>query len=114
MNPTFNDLAIALIMVAVAVYLVVMFLRYKAGTSEQRMRGMLERCGLDPDLIATGDTRAIISEVRRLCRKCQNEAVCERWLTGEESGENSFCPNALTFEALIKNLPGSSLGSQNQ
>ena len=102
MNSTSYDLIIALIMVVTAVFLVAWFLRYKAVTSEKRMRGMLERCGLDPELIATGDTQAINREVRRQCRKCQTEAVCERWLAGAAAGDNSFCPNAHTFEILSK------------
>jgi len=102
MNPTTTDLIIGLCMMAIAAILVAAFLRYKAGTSERRMRGMLERCGIDPVIIASGDKQAIIREVRSHCRKCQSEDVCERWLSGEETGENAFCPNARTFEVLSK------------
>ena len=99
---TGSDILIALVLVVTAMCLVAMFLRYKADSSERRMRSMLERCGLDPELIAKGDTHAIMREVRRRCRTCQTEAVCERWLAGKETGENSFCPNAETFEILAK------------
>lgn len=99
---TGSDILIALILVVTAICLVAMFLRYKADSSERRMRSMLERCGLDPALIAQGDTHAIMREVRRRCRTCQTEDVCERWLAGKETGENSFCPNAATFEILVK------------
>ena len=102
MNPIISEIIFALIMVMTAVFLVAWFLRYKAVASEQRMRGMLERCGLDTELIDSGDTQAIIREVRRRCRKCQTEDVCERWLAGAETGNNSFCPNAQTIEILTK------------
>jgi hypothetical protein len=35
-----------------------------------------------------------MKEVRQRCRTCSTEDVCERWLAGEEAGENIFCPNA--------------------
>lgn len=102
MNPTTTDLIIGFSMLVIAVFLVVAFLRYKAGASERRMQGMLERCGIDPGIIASGDKQAIIREMRRHCHKCQSEDVCERWLSGEETGANAFCPNAKTFEVLSK------------
>ncbi|MBF8269278.1 MAG: hypothetical protein HW386_987 [Gammaproteobacteria bacterium] len=102
MNTISYDTLIALVMVAAAIVLVAWFLRYKANNSDRRMRNMLERCGLDPETIDHGDVMAIMREVRYHCQKCQNEAVCERWLKGEETGDNSFCPNARTFEILLK------------
>lgn len=102
MNTSSAEIFIALIMLAAAVILVGWFLKYKAEASDRRMRGMLERCGLDPGLINSGDVPAIMREIRRRCHKCQSEAVCERWLKGDEAGENSFCPNARTFEILLK------------
>ena len=102
MNSITSDIFLAVIMVVTAVFLIAWFLRYKAGASERRLQEMLERCGVNPELIATGDTQAIIREVRRQCRKCQTEAVCERWLVGIETGDNSFCPNARTIELLAK------------
>ena len=102
MSSTYIDIIIAVLFVATAIFLAAWFLRYKANNSERRMRTMLSRCGLDPEIIELGDVVAIMREVRRRCQKCQSEAVCERWLNGEEAGENSFCPNARAFEIMAK------------
>lgn len=95
-----TDVTIAIILVLVGFALVAWFLRYKAGSSERRMMQMLQRVGLDPDIVAQGDSETIIREVRRRCRKCQSEGPCERWLAGEKEGDNLFCPNAQVFEEL--------------
>ena len=102
MNVSGTEIIVALIMIAIAYSFVILFLKYKDDTSEKRLKRMLHRCGLDPETIEQGDAEAIIREVRARCRKCQTEAVCERWLAGEQGGENSFCPNAQTFEVLAK------------
>ena len=94
------DISIAIILVVVAIALVAWFLKYKAGTSERRMKEMLQRAGLDPEIATQVDSESIIREVRRRCRKCQSEDLCERWLAGEEGGDNAFCPNAEVFEEL--------------
>ncbi len=94
------DISIAIILVVVAIALVAWFLKYKAGTSERRMKEMLQRAGLDPKIAIQDDSESIIREVRRRCRKCQSEDICERWLAGEEGGDNAFCPNAQVFEEL--------------
>ena len=94
------DISIAIILVVVAIALVAWFLKYKAGTSERRMKEMLQRAGLDPEIAIQDDSESIIREVRRRCRKCQSEDICERWLAGEEGGDNAFCPNAQVFEEL--------------
>ena len=98
-----TEIVVAIIMVAIAYSLVILFLKYKDDTSERRLKKMLLRCGLNPETIEQGDTEIIIREVRARCHKCQTEDVCERWLDGQETGENTFCPNAETFEALAKN-----------
>ena len=94
------DITIAIILVVVAIALVAWFLKYKAGTSERRMKEMLQRVGLDLEIANLVDSESIIREVRRRCRKCQSEDLCERWLAGEEGGDNIFCPNAQVFEEL--------------
>ncbi len=91
------DISIAIILVSVAIALVAWFLKYKARTSEKRMKEMLQLAGLDPEILTQGDSESIIREVRRRCRKCQSEDLCERWLAGED---NAFCPNAQVFEEL--------------
>lgn len=58
--------------------------------------------GLDPGMFTFIDPQsmAIGKEVRRRCRRCLREDLCERWLAGEVEGDNNFCPNAQTFDAL--------------
>jgi hypothetical protein len=102
MNSTIFAIGVAVLLVAVAVILVMWLLRYMGAASERRMMRMLERAGLDPAIASHGDTEHIMREVRQRCHKCQSESVCERWLAGEEQGENTFCPNAQVFEFLKK------------
>jgi len=99
------DIIIAIIMVAIVTALVAFFLKYKADTSERRMKKMLQRIGLDPEIFTQADSESIIREVRRRCRKCESEDLCERWLASEEGGDNDFCPNAKVFEELKRTSP---------
>lgn len=66
------------------------------------MLAMLEAVGLDPEIATSGEIPTIMKEVRQRCRSCATEAVCERWLQGNEEGDNDFCPNAKVFEILLK------------
>ena len=102
MNPTTFEIGVALFMVTVSVAVVVWFLKYKVATSERRMMRMLQRAGVDPETAAHGDTETIMNDVRRRCRKCHSEDLCERWLDGEVEGKNTFCPNARIFADLAK------------
>ena len=102
MDINLTQLLAALVMVGVGAALVVAYRRYLAANSERRMRSMLDAVGLDPELASIGGIETIMSEVRQRCSACQSESVCERWLAGEEEGDNSFCPNARVFEKLIK------------
>lgn len=95
-----TDVNIAFILVVAAIVLVVWFFNYKTGSSEKRMLRMLQSAGLDPEIATQGDTESIIRSVRRRCRKCQVEDLCERWLAGLEEGNNYFCPNAQVLEEL--------------
>jgi hypothetical protein len=97
-----SDFSIAIILVVVAAALVFWFLKYKAGSSERRMKQMVQRIGLDPEIASQGDTESIFREVRRRCRRCQSEGQCEMWLAGAKGGDNDFCPNAQVFEELKK------------
>jgi len=86
-------------MVALVVALTVVYRSYLVSGAERRMRRMLLSLGLDPALATQGNADDIMNEVRRRCRHCSSESVCERWLDGVESGGNSFCPNAPVFDA---------------
>ena len=90
------------LMLAVVIGLVFAWRRYQASNSERRMLAMLESAGLDPAIVASGDFDSIINDIRRSCRSCQSEDVCERWLKGEEKGGNEFCPNSGIFELIRK------------
>ena len=99
------DIIVALTMLAVSAILIFWFLRFKAGGSEKRMTRMMKRKGLDVDTTRLDDPvlKDIIRDVRARCRKCQSEDYCERWLSGEVEGENTFCPNANVFRQLAEN-----------
>jgi hypothetical protein len=102
MNLSVMQIIGAVVMVGVAVALLLAYRKYLAANSERRMLTMLESIGLDPAIVSTGGVGAIMSEVRRRCRSCASEAVCERWLKGDEPGDNAFCPNAGLFAILKK------------
>lgn len=102
MDYTITQIISTALMVIVAVGMVVALRKYLSRTSERRRLAMLEALGLDPALATSGDMPAIMRDVRKRCEHCQSEALCERWLKGEETGGNEFCPNARVFEILRK------------
>lgn len=104
MNISLIQIIAAVLMVGAAVALVYAIRQYMATQSERRMRTMLIKIGLDPVMVNSGDTGAIMREVRRRCRNCSSEDACERWLAGEETGDNAFCPNAAVFESMKKTM----------
>lgn len=99
--PTAEILAAAGMMVT-ALVLVFAYRGYLLRGSERRMQSMLESVGLDLELVTSGDLETIMEDVRYRCRQCSSEAACERWLAGEEGGDNDFCPNQRVFEILRK------------
>lgn len=102
MDYTTTQIITAVLMVIVAIGLVVAVRNYQVRTSERRRVAMLEALGLDPALATSGDMPTIMRDVRKRCEHCQSEGMCERWLRGEETGGNEFCPNARVFEILRK------------
>jgi len=104
MSNSFIQAFAAISMVGVAFILFLAIRGYMATASERRMRKMLERVGIDPIVVAGGDTAQIINEIRQRCRTCSTEAVCERWLAGKRQGGNDFCPNANVF-ATLRQMP---------
>ena len=99
-DPTSNEVGVAITLVSTAIVLVVWFLYYKASNTKRRMRSMLMRAGLDPSIETDADKKMVIKGIRMRCKKCQTEDVCERWLANKISGGNDFCPNAEIFELL--------------
>ncbi|MEJ2130935.1 MAG: DUF6455 family protein, partial [Gammaproteobacteria bacterium] len=100
--PTFFDIGIAVVMVAVAVVAVVAFRRYHRAAADSRRQRMMAKVGLDEATLADPTIAEIVSEVRQRCTRCTSEAQCERWLAGEAGGDNAFCPNAQVFEKLLE------------
>ncbi len=77
--------------------------RYMNTGSEKRMREMLKRAGVDSEIAIHGNTEAVIKEMRRQCRSCENEYLCDRWIAGDVvKGGISFCPNARMFRNLAR------------
>ena len=102
MNMSSIQVIAAIAMLGVVVALVLGYRRYLTANSERRMRMMLESVGLDPEIADSGEISTIMREVRERCQHCATEDVCERWLQGNEEGDNAFCPNARVFEILKK------------
>ncbi len=102
MNRALFEIGLAIFMLAVGGFLLVWFWRYRAAGSRRRMTQMLTRAGVASEVISRGDVEAIIKDVRRRCRVCNSEDLCERWLAGKVEGENDFCPNAQIFDGLAK------------
>ena len=69
-----------------------------AATSERRMLAMLECIGLDPsiampvkrDTVLECVIHASMKEIRQRCRECTTVDLCERWLAGDQYGDNDF------------------------
>jgi len=99
-----NQVIAAVSMIGVAVILFFAVRAYLSVASERRMRSMLERVGVDPAIVTSGDSLQIMSDIRQRCHTCSTEDVCERWLAGEERGSNDFCPNASVF-AMLRETP---------
>jgi Family of unknown function (DUF6455) len=97
-----QDIA-AIAMAVVGIFVVVAYRQYLEVHTERRMHAMIESLGLDPELASDAEIGTIMREVRQRCRNCTAEAVCERWLRGEEEGDNAFCPNQKVFEILVRN-----------
>ena len=97
MNPTLFEISFAVLTVALSVGLVVWFWRDLAAASDRRTMNMLASAGVG--YVPPGDG-ATMQDVRRRCRRCSSEGLCERWLAGSVGGDNSFCPNAQVFRKL--------------
>lgn len=102
MNISLTQVLIAIVMVGVSIASVFAYRKFLAANSERRMRAMLQSIGLDPEIASIGGIETIMTEVRRRCRACTSEDVCERWLDGELQGDNDFCPNAKVFTKFRK------------
>ena len=97
-----TQISAAIIMVGLIAACFVWLQSSMAAASARRMMGMMKRIGLDPWTIRRGDPKAMTigKDLRRRCRRCSREALCERWLAGAVKGGNAFCPNAESFAFL--------------
>ena len=102
MDITLTQLIAAIVMVGLGLALVIGYRAYLKRNSERRMLSMIDSLGLDRDIVANPELETVMGEVRQRCRGCTAEDVCERWLRGDEEGDNAFCPNARVFEILNK------------
>ena len=92
----------AITMLVVTGALFFAYRNYLAANSERRMLSMIDSIGLDPAIAPSSGLETIMRDVRRRCRSCTSEDVCERWLTCNEKGDNDFCPNSKAFTVLKK------------
>ena len=106
MDLTSTQTIAAVIMVGMGLALIIGYRAYLASNSERRMLSMLDSLGLDPEIASSGDLNTIMGEARKRCEACTAEDVCERWLRGEEEGDNAFCPNKRVFDILNKYKDG--------
>ena len=105
-SPT--QLIAAIVMLGLGLALVIGYRAYLARNSERRMLSMLDSLGLDSAIATDPEFTTVMGEVRQRCRHCTAEDVCERWLRGDEEGDNAFCPNARVFNTLqeLRKLSG--------
>jgi hypothetical protein len=98
------QIVVALVMVAVTVFIFVWFQSNQATASDRRRLAMMKRAGLDPGLAMLVGPRAaaLRKKVRRRCQGCPREDLCDRWLAGGVEGGNAFCPNARVFHDLAE------------
>jgi hypothetical protein len=71
---------------------------------EQRIVRMMVASGID-EPVARNARRHLdidMKEVHRRCRACPEPETCERFLSGAAVPDNSFCPNAEKFRALVE------------
>jgi hypothetical protein len=94
MAPNLLQLIVGVAMAALALFLVWRLVEYKRAGSERRLQAMLAWARVDPVLAAAEPSKPFMKQLRRRCRRCAAEGVCERWLAGELRGGNEFCPNA--------------------
>ncbi|MDX1380692.1 MAG: DUF6455 family protein [Xanthomonadales bacterium] len=94
MAPNLLQLIVAAAMAALALFLFWRLVEYRRAGSERRLRAMMAWAQVDPALAGAEASRSRLMQLRRRCRRCPSEGVCERWLTGELRGGNEFCPNA--------------------
>jgi hypothetical protein len=104
MNVPLSDFGIAVFFIAVAAALVLWFRRKLTADSTSRMFRMMAKVGVYPRNFAkSGDGSGLdMNAVRKRCRLCPAEDVCERWLAGEIEGDNGFCPNAEVFDGVVR------------
>jgi len=100
MNMSLLQIIVAIFMATAAIAVVASFRKARHAASARRLLRMLERVGLDLAIASSGDNESVMKEIRRRCRTCATEDLCERWLAGDVHGDNYFCPNSSVIVAL--------------
>lgn len=107
MNENLEGTLAAVLVLAAAVGLAWLTLRYRAGASERRMRSMMRKLGLDPEIDLSESLDDVVRAIRRRCRQCGAVGECEAWLEGPGNNHNDFCPNARVFDILLRHKQNS-------
>ena len=94
-------LAVALVL-AVAASLFWMARRYRMAASHRRMRAMMLKVGLEPDIDLSADLEDVVQSIRRRCYQCGAVGECETWLERGRTDAREFCPNARVFDILLR------------
>ncbi len=76
--------------------------------SEQDLRRMMQRFGIDPDALPAS-WLASLRDAERACAHCLEVGRCRRFFASDDSRKvaHGFCPNAEIFEAMAERLRGS-------
>lgn len=97
-----QEILTAALVLAVAATLFWLARRYRAAASNRRMRAMMLKVGLDPDIDLSQDLEDVVQSIRRRCYQCGAVGECEAWLEGGGKGARDFCPNARVFDILLR------------
>jgi len=66
---------------------------------------MMQRCGVDPVVLARRQIGLTITAVARACMHCRHGVACRRWLDAADrqavSRPPQFCPNAERFRHAV-------------
>lgn len=71
------------------------------GRTQHLLAAMMQRFGVDPAAVATGE-RAVLRDMQRVCARCPMTRRCRRALAADEDAAacRGFCYNAVTLDAL--------------
>jgi hypothetical protein len=103
MQSMFNEVSIAVTLVAAIVVLFVWLRANLAAATAGRMEAMMTRVGVGPGIALQDRLRNddVLRTVRDRCVRCPSEDLCDRWIAGTVEGDNAFCRKAATFSGHV-------------